>query len=202
MSNLILRSIGIDIHKDSYSLSAFDLERANFSAACTIAADSKGVIKYIQRLSKDIGAPVSIEVGYEAGPIGFGLKMDLEKTGIKCHVMAPTSIYRPAGGVRVKTDVRDVRALAKAVYWVSYSEVAPLSEEDEAYRDYIRMRDDRKEDLKKAKQHLLSFLLRRGRKYTGGKPWTHKHIAWLNKVEFGNSVDKMTFKSTSTQLQD
>lgn len=48
--------------------------------------------------------------------------------------MAPTGIYRPGGGVRVKTDVRDARALAKAVYSGSYSEVAPLSEEDEAYR--------------------------------------------------------------------
>lgn len=65
--------------------------------------------KYIQRLRKNIGAPVSIEVGYEAGPIGSGLKSDLEKAGIKCHVMVPTSIYRPAGGVRVKTDVRDAR---------------------------------------------------------------------------------------------
>ena len=29
------------------------------------------------------------------------------------------------------------------------------------------MRDDRKEALKKAKQNLLSFLLRKGRKYSG-----------------------------------
>ena len=69
--------------------------------------------------------------------------------------MVPTSIYRPAAGVKVKTDAKDVRTLAKAVYWGSYSEVVPLSEEDESYRDYIRMRDDRKEALKKAKQNLL-----------------------------------------------
>lgn len=193
MNDLMLRTIGIDVHKDSYSLSAFDPKSTNFSAECTVAADSKSVIKYIHRLRKEIDGPVMIEVGYEAGPTGFGLKRDLEEAGVKCHVMAPTSIYRPAGGVRVKTDARDARTLAKAVYWGSFSEVVPLSEEDEAYRDYIRMRDDRKEALKKAKQHLLSFLLRRGRKYTGGNPWTHRHIAWLKKIEFDNPVDQMTF---------
>ncbi len=93
----------------------------------------------------------------------------------------------------MKTDVRDARTLAKSLYWGSFSEVVPLSEEDEAYRDYIRMRDDRKEALKKAKQHLLSFLLRRGRKYAEGNPWTQKHIAWLKKVKFDNPVDQMTF---------
>ena len=56
-----------------------------------------------------------------------------------------------ATGVRVKTDVRDVHSLAKAVYWGSYSEVTTLSEDDEAYRNYIRMRNDRHEELKRAK---------------------------------------------------
>ena len=54
----------------------------------------------------------------------------------------------------MKTDARDARTLARAVYWGSCSEVVPLSEEDEAYRDHIRMRDDRKDELKRAKQQL------------------------------------------------
>ena len=53
--------------------------------------------------------------------------------------------------VRMRTDGRDARFLAKAVYWGSYSEVMPLSEEDEAHRDYIRMCDDRNDALKRAK---------------------------------------------------
>lgn len=189
----MVRAIGIDVHKDSYSLATFNPKSANFSAECTIVASSKGVIGYVRQLRKEIGTPVSIEVGYEAGPTGFGLKRDLEKAGITCHVMAPTSIYRPIGGVRVKTDAKDARTLARAVYWGAFSEVVPLSEEDEAYRDYIRMRDDRKDTLKRAKQHLLSFLLRRGRGFTEGNLWTLKHFAWLRKVRFDNAVDQMTF---------
>ena len=59
---------------------------------------------------------MSIEVGHEASLTGFGLKRELEKAGIRCHVMAPTSNYRPAAGVRVQTDARDARTLGKAVY--------------------------------------------------------------------------------------
>lgn len=102
----MIRAIGIDVHKDSYSISAFDPQTTNFSAETTVAADSKSVITYLKRLKKEIAAPVTIEIGYEAGPTGFGLKRDLEKAGYTCHVMAPTSIYRPAAGVKVKTDER------------------------------------------------------------------------------------------------
>ena len=97
------------------------------------------------------------------------------------------------------------RSLARAVYWGSYSEVMPLSEEDEAYRDYIRMRDDRHEELKRAKQHLLSFLLRRGKQYQGKNYWTRMHMGWLKKIEFRNPLDQLTFKeylNEVTRLMD
>lgn len=192
-NNEIVRTIGIDVHKDSYAIATYDPKTGAFFAETTVNADPKSVIRYVDRLRIEYGGPVNVITGYEAGPTGFGLKRDLEKAGIECHVMAPTSIYRPAGGVKTKTDAKDARSLAKALYWGSYSEVVPLSEEDEAYRDYIRMRDDRKEALKKAKQQLLSFLLRHGRKYAEGNPWTGKHMGWLKKQEFSNPVNRLTF---------
>ena len=192
-TNEIVRTIGIDVHKDSYSMSTFNPQSGSFVAECTTVAAPKSVVAYVDRLRKEMGVPVSIEVGYEAGPTGFGLKRSLEKAGIRCHVMAPTSIYKPVAGNRVKTDARDARTLARAVYWGSYSEVVPLSEEDEAYRDYIRMRDDRKDELKRAKQHIQSFLLRRDRKYCEGNTWTQNHMDWLKRQKFDNEVDQITF---------
>ena len=147
----IVRTIGIDVHSETYSISTYNPKTETFIGECTVEAEAKNVIRYVSKLRKETAIPVSIDVGYEAGPTGFGLKRELEKAGIRCNVMAPTSIYRPAAGVRVKTDARDARSLAKAVYWGSYSEVMPLSEEDEAYRDYIRMRDDRNDELKRGK---------------------------------------------------
>ena len=133
----IVRTIGIDVHAETYSISIYNPQSKSFIGECTVEAATKNIIKYVSRLRKETAMPVSIEVGYEAGPTGFGLKRELEKAGIRCHVMAPTSICRPAAGVKVKTDAKDARSLAKAVYWGSYSEVMPLSEEDDAYRDYI-----------------------------------------------------------------
>lgn len=205
LNNEIVRTIGIDVHSETYSISTYNPHSESFIGECTVEADAKNVIRYVVKLRKETAIPVSIEAGYEAGPTGFGLKRELEKAGIRCHVMAPTSIYRPAAGVRVKTDARDARSLAKAVYWGSYSEVMPLSEEDEAYRDYIRMRDDRNDELKRAKQHLLSFLLRRGKQYHGKNYWTQMHMGWLKKMEFENPVDQLTFReylNEVTRLMD
>ena len=77
--NEIVRTIGIDVHKDSYSLSTFNPKSGLFVAECTTSADPKSVVAYVDRLRKEMGIPVSIEVGYEAGPTGFGLKRSLEK---------------------------------------------------------------------------------------------------------------------------
>jgi hypothetical protein len=69
------------------------------------------------------------------------------------------------------------------LYWEAFKEVVPLSVQDEATRDYIRMRDDRKDALKKAKQQIKSFLLRKGKQYPEkGTSWTQKYRAWLKSM--------------------
>ena len=56
--------------------------------------------------------------------------------------------------------------------------------EDESVRDYIRMYDDFKKDLKKTKQRLLHFFHRHNKKYSeGGNSWTIKHRSWIKKLE-------------------
>lgn len=187
-----VRTIGIDVHKDTYVISAFNPSDGTFSAECTVEATSRFVLNYLKRF-ECANAACDIKIGYEAGPTGFDLRRDLEKNGYECHVMAPTSIYKAAGGKNVKTDRFDARELAKALYWGAYSEVVPLSELDESYRDYIRMRDDRQKQLKMVKQNLLSFLLRRSKIYDKSQYWTHSHFAWLRKLEFRNEIDKEIF---------
>jgi transposase len=136
----------------------------------------------------------NVTCGYEAGPTGFGLKRALEAKGIGCRIMAPATILTCRGGSRVKTDRLDARRLAKALHWHAFREVVPLGPKDEACRDYIRMRDDRKQALKRAKQDLLSFLLRRDAGSCPTKhPWTEQHLAWLQKQRFAEPVDQLAF---------
>ena len=49
------------------------------------------------------GLPAPAAVAYEAGPTGFGLARPLAVAGIRCEVLAPSRLQRPAGE-RVKTD--------------------------------------------------------------------------------------------------
>jgi transposase len=55
--------------------------------------------------------------------------------------------------------------------------------EDEAIRDLTRAREDAKIDEKKSKQRLLSFLLRRGLRYTGKKTFSKAHMRWLSDIK-------------------
>ena len=189
-----IRTIGVDVHKDSYSICTYCPESDSFIGEIMMASSSKLVANYVKRLKKDLGPDDSIIIGYEAGPTGFGLQRDLLKYGIDCKVMAPTTIYEKKGGNRIKTDRGDARKIAKALHWGAYKEVIPLSPEDEATRDYLRMRDDRQNALKKAKQQLKSFLLRKGKHYPKkGTSWTLKYRAWLKSLEFELSTDQLAY---------
>jgi transposase len=63
--------------------------------------------------------------------------------------------------------------------------------EDEAVKDFIRMRDDQKKAFKIIKQQILSFVLRHGYRFTGGRNyWTIKHAAWLKSLKFDGALQE------------
>ena len=83
--------IGIDVHKDSYSLCAYHFKNNQAFAQMKIESKDNLVVKYVHRL---VGEHEDIEIlcGYEAGPSGFGLYRHLQCAGIPCVLMAPTSL--------------------------------------------------------------------------------------------------------------
>ena len=96
--------VGIDVHKDTYSLCCFDFQRNELSDEITIRATTKGVIKYLEAIRKKHREEVLFACGYEAGPTGYGLCRGLQKAGYGCVVMAPTTMSNPDGkGVSKQT---------------------------------------------------------------------------------------------------
>ncbi|MFA7126945.1 MAG: transposase [Bacilli bacterium] len=150
MTNVL--HIGIDVHKDSYSLCSYSFRNDQLFGQTRIDSKSSLVIKYVQRLLKEHPA-CEVLCGYEAGPTGYGLYRDLEEKGIACVIMAPTTLPR-APGDRVKTDRIDAQGLAKHLAWGTYSAVHIPTAEDEAVKNYTRLRNTRALALKKAKQNL------------------------------------------------
>ena len=149
--------IGIDVHKDTYSLCCFDFFRNEISDEMTIKATTKAVIKYLEAIRKKHKEEILFACGYEAGPTGYGLCRGLQKAGYGCVVMAPTTMSNPDEKKRVKTDRIDARAIARILAYKSYSQVHLPSEEMEALKEYTRARDAKKRMFKKAKQELYFF---------------------------------------------
>jgi len=73
------------------------------------------------------------------------------------------------------------------------------SREEEAIRDLVRLREDLKQDVLRARHRLSKFLLRQGRTYEGHS-WTGAHTVWLNAQEFCHPAEQSTFSHYRTTL--
>ena len=176
----------MDVHSTNYTLCAMEPtigSEDRIFGEIQVAPDYKEVICFIESLKMKLGLydDYSIECGYEAGCLGYTLYHQLFNAGIKCVILAPTTMLSPQGQ-RVKTDKRDARLIAQCLCYGGYHSVYIPTGEDDAAKEYLRMRDDHKLALKKLKQQINAFVLRHGHQYTGTK-WTIKHIIWLNKLE-------------------
>lgn len=121
-------------------------------------------------------------VCYEAGPCGYGLYRQLNgKPGVTCQVVAPSMIPRRPGR-RVKTNRRDCLSLAKLLRAEELTAVWVPDATHEAMRDLARARSQARRDMIRCGQHISSFLLRQGVRYTG-KPWTRRYRLWLRRLE-------------------
>ena len=178
--------IGMDVHKDSYTLCCYDQIYDKVRFKQTIKSDFRIVMKYIEKAKMFYGLDSEVICGYEAGPIGYKLYHQLNDKGINCVIMAPTSMgITNTNGV--KTDKNDAVNIARCLAFNLYSPVHVPTLEDEEVKEYLRMRDDSKKALKVLKQQLLAFLLRQGFKYNanGSKKsyWTGAHLKWIKSIE-------------------
>ena len=178
--------IGMDVHSTNYTLCAMEPTigaEDQIYGEVQVAPDYKAVICFIESLKLKLGLSnrYSIECGYEAGCLGYTLYHQLTGAGLKCVILAPTTMLTQQGQ-RVKTDRRDARLIAQCLCYGGYHPVYIPTGEDAAVKEYLRMRDAHKLALKKLKQQINAFVLRHGHLYTGTK-WTIRHITWLKKLE-------------------
>ena len=178
--------IGMDVHSTNFTLCAMEPtigSEDRVFGEITVAPDYREVVSFINTLKSklDLDDTYSIECGYEAGCLGYTLYHQLTKAGIKCVILAPTTMLTQQGQ-RVKTDKRDAHLIAKCLCYGGYHPVYVPTDKDDAVKEYVRMRDDHKDAQKRLKQQINAFVLRHGHQYTGTK-WTNKHIAWLKKLD-------------------
>lgn len=183
--NRILK-IGMDVHSKSYTLCAMEPTIGSEDRVygnIQVAPDYREVIAFIEALKAKLGSgnQYAIECGYEAGCLGYKLYHQLTNAGIKCVILAPSTMLTQQGQ-RIKTDKRDAHLIAQCLCYGGYHPVYIPTDKDDSVKEYLRMRDDHKGILKKIKQQINAFILRHGYQYDGTK-WTIRHITWLQKLD-------------------
>ena len=178
--------IGMDVRSKNYTLCAMEPvigEEDCIFANIQVTADYKNVLMFIEELKLKLGLDNEYDIvcGYEAGCLGYSLYNQLTAAGVKCVILAPTTMLTQQGK-RVKTDARDALMIAQCLSYGGYHAVYIPTEEDDSVKEYLRMRDDHKDALKKIKQQINALCLRHGYHYDGTK-WTIKHVTWLRKLE-------------------
>ena len=125
---------------------------------------------------------------------------------MKCVIFAPTTMPKPAGRKKVKTDKRDATLIARCLAHRDYSPVHIPTEQDKQVKEYIRMRQDHRLAPKKVKQQILALCLRHNYQYNATKNhWTQAHLQWLRSLkpdglyqeilaEYLSSYDQLTDK--------
>jgi hypothetical protein len=136
---------------------------------------------------------------YEAGPCGYGVQRQLTRLGHRCDVVAPTLIPRKVGD-KVKTDRRDAMMLAQTLRAGQLTAVWVPDEAHEAMRDLVRLRAQAMRDLRKARQQLLSFLLRHGLVSPYGH-WTKMHRRWLGELVFAHPAQHLAHEEMLQRIE-
>jgi transposase len=189
--------VGMDVDKERIAIAVLRGTANEISGETVIRNDASAVRKWFAKL-KEHG---EVFACYEAGCFGFELYRLLTEMEVACMVVAPGLIpHRPSD--RVKTDRRDARTLVRALRNGDLTGVYVPTKKDESVRDYLRMHEDAKVDLKRVKQRLLHFLLRRGGRYQEGTNWSAKHKRWIRSLEMEHPLDQETLSEYLCQIDE
>lgn len=169
-----LTHVGLDVHLQSTAVAVLrpgDREPDHR----VIATTPEAFRKLFTRVGKR-----GVVACYEAGPCGYGPFRILTSLGVACEVIAPGLIPRRPGH-HVKTDRLDARNLARLHRAGELTAIRVPSPSEEAIRDLIRVREDLKEDRRRAMQRTKAFLYRHGYKFSGRSTgWSRAFDKWVS----------------------
>jgi len=183
----IIHYIGMDVHKENYTLCHYTIEEDEIKYEQKIAPDYKLILKYIEKIRRidDVEENTNIVCGYEAGCLGYSLYHELKNHGVESIILAPSTMAI-TNTHRVKTDRLDAGNIARCLAFHTYSAVHVPTEEDNRVKEYIRMRDSHKKQLTSLKLQISAFVLRHGHRFAEGKNhWTARHLNWLRSLKPG-----------------
>ena len=174
----------MDVHKNTFNLCAIYGKTGEVIGETRISSDVSLVLKFIESLKKQLNDEnVEVLTGYEAGCLGYSLYWQLIDKEIACNILAPTTMHRSAKNKTVKNDRLDARNIADNLVHGTYKSVYVPNTHDVEVKEYIRMLNEFKDELKRLKQVINAFLLRHGHHYPGKSRWIPAHIKWIEDLD-------------------
>lgn len=173
--------VGVDVHKASYHVAV--VTDARFVTSWTQPADPGLLIERLRPFQQRIA-----KVVYEAGPVGFGLVRRLRAAGFDADVIAPSKIPT-LPGAEPKSDRLDGRKLAMFALKGLLQPVRVPTEQEEADRQVVRLREQLVRKLRSVRQQIKAFLLQHGlREPVGLTHWSGAAVEALRDLDLGTEL--------------
>ncbi len=175
--------VGLDVHKRSYHVSLWNEEHGLLDSWVQPPVPSL-LISKLQPFQVNVARIV-----YEAGPTGFTLVRALRNAGFSADVIAPSKMLT-VPGPEAKSDRIDSKRLAMYAAKNLLTSVNVPTEEQEADRQIVRLREQMIRKSRSIQQQIKSFLLMHGIEEPAGL------VNWTN-----SSVESLRQLPMSTQLR-
>ncbi len=190
--------VGLDVSKKTISVAlAPGNPRSPVTYYGSITYSHDDLCKLCRKLSR---GGVQLHLCYEAGPFGYRLHRLLVGLGHICDVIAPSLIPRRPGD-RVKTDRRDAMSLASLLRAGQLTAVWIPDETHEAVRSLVRLRGLAVDDVRRARQQIVSMCLMQDRNYPGKSYWTKTHRRWLVEQKFDHVALSFSYSELLQRLE-
>jgi transposase len=168
--------VGVDVHKASYSVALYS-DRRGLIATWVQPARPEVLLERLSPLREGIA-----QVVYEAGPTGFTLARRLRSEGYDAQVIAPSKLLAPVGP-EAKSDRLDCRRLAQLSAKGLLHPVRVPTEQEEADRQVLRLRELLVRKAHAVQSQIKSFLLQHGLDEPAGLcHWSKKSVAALRRL--------------------
>ena len=169
--------VGVDVHKASYHVALYSTTRGVLTTWVQ-PASPQALVDNLAPIRKRVARVV-----YEAGPTGFALARRLAEAKLPVQVIAPSRLLAPVGA-EAKSDRLDCRKLAMHSAKGLLQPVRVPTDQEEADRQVLRLREQLVRKARTAQQQIKSFLLQHGLAEPQGlKYWAKPAVETLRRLE-------------------
>jgi transposase len=169
--------VGVDVHKATYHVAVYSGSRG-LLATWVQPARPEVLIERLRPIQKQVA-----QVVYEAGPTGFGLARRLGAEGFSAEVIATSKLLTPVGP-EAKCDRLDCRRLALLASKGLLHPVRIPTEQEEADRQVLRLREQMVCKARTVQAQIKAFLLQHGIAEPAGLGhWSNAAVEALRRLE-------------------